>query len=299
MISRLLRLKISDLLSYAKYNVLKIIYIKYTLYNLFAQRPINSAKSNVIISLTTYSPRLRSVYYTIESIALGYSRPNQVILWLCGDDLNDLPRSLKRLQSRGLKIRECEDSKSYKKLVPVASLGKELDGVSYVMTADDDLIYPRNWLDILPLYVSSENRKQIFSQRARQVTFKNGGLDDYANWPVITRDNHIADAGIFPTGGAGSCYPVDFLRELSKLGDEFKDLAPEQDDIWFWAVSKHSKFGLTLINNPEMEKLVYSPGTQRVSLWDKNQISDLHTHQTANDVALAKVIDRFKIVVGQ
>ena len=99
MISRLLRFKMGDFLSYAKYNVLKIVYIKYTLYNLFARRPINSTKSNVVVSLTTYSPRIRSVYYTIESIALGRAKPNQVILWLCSDDFNDLPNSLKRLQS--------------------------------------------------------------------------------------------------------------------------------------------------------------------------------------------------------
>ncbi|MFK5985115.1 MAG: hypothetical protein QM479_06790 [Pseudomonadota bacterium] len=277
-----------------KLMVRKLLASRYYLNNIFSKEAITDSSSNLLISLTSHDIRIKSVFYAIESMGLGLSKPNRIILWLSHNDLKKIPSSLQRLQKRGLEIKSCEDIKSYKKLIPLTTIQNELSGIDYIVTADDDIIFPKNWLNLF-LANLNLNKKLILSQRARIIRFKNNQLDRYNNWPPISSQNNIANCLIFPTGVAGVCYPVSFLSVLKKEGEIYKEIAPKQDDVWFWAVALYSNYMPKFIHNKNLDILKLVPGSQSISLWSQNQLIDNISELTANDLAIEKVINKFSI----
>ena len=103
----------------------------------------------VIVSLTSYKPRINDVKYVIYSLLNQTFAPDKLILWLDEDSFprreENLPQDLLELQKFGLTIDWCENLRSYKKLIP--ALEKYPDDI--IVTADDDLFYRPDWLKIL------------------------------------------------------------------------------------------------------------------------------------------------------
>jgi hypothetical protein len=280
----------------------KVYRSRYYLNNYFSYSSILDEESNILVSLTSYQHRVSSVAVTIESIALGSSKPKRIVLWLSHYDLRNIPKSLQRLQRRGLEIIACEDIKSYTKLVPVASLENSLKGIEFITTIDDDVIYPKNLLNIFVEIIGS-NSNIIYSQRARKIEFKNGKIDFYNSLPLIGANEHVPSRLIIPTGVGGVCYPVKFLDAIVKYGDRFKKLAPHQDDIWFWAIASTDKFQQTFVYNKAMKenKMKYVPGSQSKALWHTNQAlkSESIKDETPNDLAIKNCISEFGLQLNK
>ena len=106
---------------------------------------LGEADANV--SLTSFGKRISTVWQTIETIGAGRTRPRRLILWL--DDaeaLSDLPPSLRRLQARGLEILPCLNYGPHKKYFPYVNDILPSEPGRTLVTADDDVLYPANWL---------------------------------------------------------------------------------------------------------------------------------------------------------
>lgn len=103
----------------------------------------------IIVSLTSYKPRINDVKYTIYSLLNQSFPPDKLILWLDEDSFpqreENLPQDLLNLEQFGLTIDWCENLRSYKKLI--FALEKYPDDI--IVTADDDLFYRPDWLKIL------------------------------------------------------------------------------------------------------------------------------------------------------
>ena len=191
-------------------------------------------EEKIIVSLTSYPGRIHLVHKTIETLLQQTVKPDMVILWLAESQFpkknHDLPKELLRLKKNGLTIDWCEDIRSYKKLIP--TLRKYPEDV--IVTADDDAYYDTRWLEKL------WKSYQIYG-------------DKYIHCHRITRfcyvDNHwyISSAGkikyTLPTflhklvGLGGVLYPPHVLHEDVLDKDKFMNIAPTNDDIWFWAMA--------------------------------------------------------------
>ncbi|MGB4416003.1 MAG: hypothetical protein WBI53_14090 [Paludibacter sp.] len=188
--------------------------------------------NDVIVSLTSYSKRIHTVYLTIESILNQTVKPNKIILWLDEEEFNDttIPFSLKKQVARGLTINYCKNIKSYKKLIPTLKYYPN----DIIITIDDDLIYPLDFLDKF-LSEYSKNPFQIYFSRGHRILKNKNSFALYNNWPLIKDYN--ADLLNIPTGVGGvlyfpGCFCEDVLRE-----DLFMTMAPNADDLWFKAMS--------------------------------------------------------------
>ena len=100
---------------------LKIEFIIALLFFFFYNTILNS--KNIIISLTSYPPRIKSVHITIKSLIKQTLKPNLIILWLAESEFpnrdSDLTKDLLALKSNRIKIEYYEKNiKSYKKLIP-------------------------------------------------------------------------------------------------------------------------------------------------------------------------------------
>lgn len=221
----------------------------------------------VIISLTSYPARINTVHLTIESLLRQSWRAEKVVLWLAPEQFpnreKDLPSQLLELTSRGLTIDWYHDIRSYKKLIP--ALRKYPDSV--IVTADDDAIYPSNWLvELVNAY--KKNKNAIHCHRCRRVNREGKVINPYNTWGFIVKEDSCSYDNFF-TGLGGVLYPPHSLHP--KVMDErsFMTLVPDGDDIWFWgmALLKHTPINVFKKQISQFDNI---PNTQDTALWNTN-----------------------------
>lgn len=200
----------------------------------------------VTVSLTTYGDRMRHCHLTIESIVCGSEVPGRLILWIAKDDYREpLPRPLRRLKNRGLEIRTSEDLGPHKKYYPALALSS-ISGP--LVTADDDVIYPRYWLKKL-VARHHESPCDIFCFRARVMQFTSPGqLKHYADWPFACNENQT-EGPLFITGVSGVIYPPVMLEALRKKGNGFLESCLYADDIWLSHTAHINNIKIRIVDN--------------------------------------------------
>lgn len=245
--------------------------------------PAEEGKPRLIVSLTSFPARVKTVSYTIESLLLQNKKPNMVVLWLGYDKFpnkeKDLPKRLTRLTQYGLTIKWCKDIKSYTKLVP--SLEEYPEDI--IVTVDDDVWYPPQWLD--NLYKSYEKEPQyIHADRVMEVGLTNGKIDKYVDWKFQIFGPKEPSYLWHFTGTGGVLYPPHCLHK-DVTDRKFLTLAPSVDDIWFWAMAilNHTKCKVIANNIYTFEGVFIVNNT---SLWSANVFDK-------NDVALENIIKEY------
>lgn len=194
------------------------------------RRSVVDPRVPVVVSLTSYGDRLRRAHVTIESIARGSVRPGRLVLWLDPDeDATALPLPLRRLERRGLEVRNSPwDVGPHKKYLPVVCAPAR--PALPLVTADDDVIYPRRWLAEL---VTGARRTPdlVIAHRVRDLVLDDSGaIAPYNSWPMA-RGTAPAFRR-FPTGSGGTLYPVAVQLRLRELGLGFTTCCPRADDLW-------------------------------------------------------------------
>ncbi len=236
----------------------------------------------IIISLTSYPARIQTVDQAITTLLQQTHKADRVILWLAAQQFPqreaDLPPQLLALTAQGLTIAWCADYKSYKKLV----LSLQHYPENLIVTADDDLLYPSDWLERLyRAYLADPTL--IHCHRAHRVGFDQHGMVlPYTKWQFCLRNVPPSFAN-FLTGVGGVIYPPHcFYRDVCR--DElFLQLAPTADDIWFWAMLVLNNKKINVVKD-NLTKLNYVPGTQDTGLWHHNMANEMK-----NDIALQKI----------
>jgi hypothetical protein len=182
---------------------------------------VGSGDANV--SLTSFGRRIGTVWKTIETIGLGTVKPRRVILWLDdGAVVADPPPSLRRLQARGLEIGHCRDYGPHKKYYPYVEEILPHEPGRTLVTADDDVYYPPDWLEEL-LRAHRPGEVTAFRARIRSDA-------PYKSWPLC--DTTDASEKVFATGVSGVAYPPELLHTLRDRGDVFTEVCPRADDYW-------------------------------------------------------------------
>lgn len=205
----------------------------------FTDKPLKQdapiAEVPVVVSLTTYSKRVHDVYLTIESLRQQTVLPNEVVLWLSEEEFNseNIPQTLKRLISSGLTIKFCKDFKSYKKIVP--SITEHPNSI--IITIDDDIIYPHDFIELLVLSHSLE-RAAIIGNRGHHITFGRHGINPYKEWIFEAQED---SDNLFLTGAGGILYPPGALHSDVLNDDLFMSLCPRADDVWLFAMARMNK----------------------------------------------------------
>src|SRR5574344_421309 len=200
----------------------------------------------LIVSLTTFPARINIVYKTISTLLQQTLKPDEVVLWLAEEQFpnKELPENLTRLQQFGLSIKWCEDIRSFKKLIP--SLKEFPEDI--IVTVDDDNYYDKNLLKYL--YSSYlKNPKCIQARQAFRVKeYKNKKLS-------IKSRSYIYDKTYLPSflnepvGCGGVLYPPHCLHQNVLNKEEFMQVIPTNDDIWFWAHAIRNNTKIEVIKN--------------------------------------------------
>lgn len=190
----------------------------------------------VIITLTTYGKRINTVYLAIASLMRQSMRANRIILWLSEKEFRGgtLPATLQLLEKKGLEIRYCKDTRSYKKLIPTLTLYPD----ATIITVDDDAIYDFELIDRLVRAHIAEPTTVWGNRVHRMAIDKTGNIAPYKKWSAA---KPLEESELnFATGVGGILYPPHVFSPEILDESKFMTLAPTADDIWFKAMELKS-----------------------------------------------------------
>lgn len=221
--------------------------------------------SGPVLSLTTHPYRLERVFYAVESIAHGRRKPSQINLWITDEESYlHPPATLQRLKLRGLEIHLTEDLGPHTKYYPYVNREKKLD--LPLVTADDDVIYPREWLQEL-IAGYEGNPSAIHCFRAHRMRITNTRLLPYGSWTPCA-NKHPSHLN-FITGVSGVIYPPDYLKYLRQHGNAFMQRCPTSDDIWLTVTAFRGGFKIAQLKD-NSAGFTTIPKTQLKRLFDFN-----------------------------
>lgn len=241
----------------------------------------------VVVSLTTYPKRFPYIEMCLKSIVLQNSKPDRIIIYLGSDSVGvELPYQMKQFESYGVEFRydEKENLRSHKKYFYV--MQEFPDAV--VVTADDDIIYPVDWLE--SLLRSYENYPDCISARRvhKVVRNKSGILKEYNHWRDQYRNALTPTHSIIATGNAGILYPPHAIDNRAFNVTNIKKYCFAADDIWLkcMALLKGTKY--VWVPNDEVDLPEVSGGKETA-------LSKDNVVENQNDRYLKLVMEQYNI----
>ena len=220
--------------------------------------PAHSLPGELVISLTSYRPRFPHLHLALLSLLDQSVRPDRLILWISHAEMDDLPKAVTSLVRLGLDIRATRELRSYKKLIPALEMFPQ----AFIATADDDVLYPRDWLEALCANQGHDGGRVIGCHRAHRIPRPEGGrLRPYRewHWDVADSASRQPSVDLVPTGVGGILYPPRSLHPATTDDAAFLRLCPDADDLWFYwmarrAGSRHCRVGSGF-------RMLHLPGT--------------------------------------
>ncbi len=220
-------------------------------------------KPRLMVSISTSSENINDVQYTIYSLLNQEVKPDKVILCLnkneFPDEELDLPKNILRFKRNGLSIRFFEDEISFASIIPIITEYPN----DIVVTANDNIFYPRNWLKTL-YEENKRNENTIIGYNALTINVDaEGNVSDYSTW--TTNDDSTPTFNNFLSCEDGILYPPNSLHEDVKNRKLFDKLC-KSEDIWYWAMS--------VLNN-QKSKMIDNPGDRSLTFVNPLRESDL------------------------
>lgn len=218
-------------------NFIIPIYFRMTQYNKSNSLPIEIIEDQkIIISLTSFPTRINRLWIVIETLLRQKTKPDLIILWLSKEqfpNISFVPKSLIKLQNRGLKIVLCEnDLKSHKKYYYAM---KEFPN-DIIVTVDDDVIYNSNLLTYL-VDLNKKYPRAICCNNAALIKVYNNNISPYLDWKNI-KFPQSPSFNLMPIGMGGILYPPNVMHNDIFDVQVFRKYCFFADDIWLNIMSR-------------------------------------------------------------
>lgn len=157
-------------------------------------------EKKIIISLTSYSLRFKTIVPTLRSLLYQRLKPDKIVVWL-SEPRSALTNGMLELEKYGIEYRcDVEDLKSHKKYYwAFQEFSSDI-----VITVDDDCVYP-------PTLVSSlmESHKQnphcVCARRVHRIVYMENGFSKYNDWEMEYTLDCVPSDFLMATGVGGGC----------------------------------------------------------------------------------------------
>lgn len=238
----------------------------------------------IIISLTSYPARFKSLPRTIRSLLDQTVPADEIILWVGQDDYAHIPDHVNALQNEVFSIRPYQDMKSYLKIVPTLVHYPD----DYIVTVDDDCYYPAKLIQTFVEHHDGE-RPAILCRRAHRIIWNpDGTMKPYLEWTGNIDEDTPPGGGrtdLLATGHGGVFYPPRLLDAQVINAALFMELCPKADDLWLYWMGR--------LAGTTYRKV----GGRFVSVnWCGSQAQSLNAHNNGfgqNDTQISALVDRF------
>lgn len=253
---------------------------------------MNREKEMVIVSLTSYPARIKTIAKVLEPIFEQTRPADKVLLWLADSQFpnkeKELPTNLLSLQSKGLEICWCDDIKTHKKYY--YSMLKYPDAV--IITIDDDAVYAKNLIEqLMASYARHPNA--VSSMRVHEIAFDETGSPlPYTAWKKEC--DEALDAPSFKymaTGVGGVLYPPKSLHSEVFNKENLTDTCLFGDDLWLKTMEIMA--GTPVVLAQKHSKLELIEDTQKSALWHEN------VDQNRNDQQFEAILKKYNTWFGE
>lgn len=228
----------------------------------------------VVVTLTSYPPRINTVWQSIRSIFAQTYLPDKIVLYLAKSDFPnreaDLPASLTDLLWLDFEIRWVDkDLKPHKKWYWAFQDFKD----DLVVTIDDDLTYRHSMIEEL-VVAHHQHPQAIIALRTHLIMFdEDGSIKPYAQWIYEAPHAYPALAGVesmrlFATTGAGTLFVPSLFPDLVFDTGLIERHCLVADDIWLKVIETIA--GVPVVAATSDQLLEYVPDTQHVALFRVN-----------------------------
>ncbi len=215
--------RITDILA----NVILPIYFNCTKKNpRYSLKANNGRKDKIIVSLTSFPPRLPKLHLVIECILRQSIKPDEIILYLTEEQvgsIDNLPRKLLDLRERGLQIKLCPDKiRSHTKYFYAIKENPN----DIVITVDDDLFYRTDLIES-HLAAHKKHPNAIIANWVKEIL---PTTDKYNEWPDGTEpklSNRFLLLGV-----SSVLYPPKSLHEEVFNKNAIIEQCLTADDVW-------------------------------------------------------------------
>ena len=254
----------------------------------FGLNQAENRKEKVVVSLTSFPPRFANIHLTLKSLLLQSEKPDRIIVYLGSDSSREqFTSEMLELEQYGVEyhIDHSRNLKAHKKYF--YAMQEFPDDV--VVTADDDVYYPSNWLSgLLKSYKKFPN---AVSARRVHLMKKNGKeLALYNHWEDQCRRVKTPSFSLIATGCSGIPYPPHCLKPEAFDETTFRQLCFDADDIWLKCMEVLNDVPVVWVKNWEVDPLDVADST-------KDALSSLNVDCRKNDAYLHNVISHFSIPV--
>lgn len=184
----------------------------------------------IIVSLTSYPARFPTIGLCLKSLLRQNCKPDRIIVWLGSDTAEtDINAAMRRFEKFGVEYRIDPEHnfKSHKKYY--YAMREYPDAI--VVTADDDLYYPKNWLKTL-LKTHEKYPDCVICRRTHLIRRNENGLLPYNLWTDQCRSVRRPSFSLVGTSGSGKLYPPRSLDPRALDHDAFMRLCANADDLW-------------------------------------------------------------------
>lgn len=243
---------------------------------------MNFSCSRPVLTLTSHPPRFATLAASVTTLLNQSVKPAEACLFLTPEHCSHLPRNVLDLQSSGLSIVESPDLRSYQKLVPALIHYSD----RLIVTADDDILYEKDWLASL-IAGYSHNTGCVICHRAHRIrALSSFELAPYLSWVRDVQDDNARRpcADILPTGVGGILYPPGCFDRMVTNRELFMSLCPTGDDLWFYWMFRSA--GTRAVKVGSRFKCNYVAGSQEVALWPENR-------ELRNDQMIRNLVETF------
>jgi len=193
--------------------------------------------SDVIISLALSKSRLCAIEDVLLSLMSQTYQPDYIYIWVSeesflldeGIKTSDLPEGLISLiekNSNKIKLINTKNIGPHRKIIPILELFSNKINSPFIITADDDTIYPRNWLKALIEAYNEHGCACAFRTRLINFSSKN-----YNEWPLISAMQEIKGNNLLINGCDGMLVKPEMF-DSRILNTDFLKLCPSRSDLW-------------------------------------------------------------------
>ncbi|MCF0124253.1 MAG: hypothetical protein HUJ68_00555 [Clostridia bacterium] len=267
--------------------------------SLLAKLPLSKKHINsdypIYISLTTFPKRIDAVYYTICSLLIQKKHADKIILVLAKEEfpkgVNSLPKRLQSLLKKHIEILWCDENlKPHNKYYYAMKKYPQ----AYIITVDDDIIYPRNLVQNL-FFHTNKHPNSVITNGSLQISIRNNTIDSFKKWKSNNVNSHykinpnLANTPRFDLvaeGYSGILYPPSILPPETFNKEKIKSLAITIDDLWLKTMELLADIPVVCIQKKHGSHIIYF--SQNIGLYKDN------IEGGKNDILFSKLIQHYK-----
>ena len=239
---------------------------------------------HIVVSLTSFPARFFKIGMCLKSLILQTVKPDRIIVYLGNDCTeSDITEEMKSYEAYGVEFR-IDGEKNLKPHKKYYYAMREFPD-SIVVTADDDVFYPREWMQ--KLYDSYlRHPKAVNAWRVHYIQMKNGRIQPYNYWIDQIRSVRKPSKRLIAIGNGGILYPPGIFDDDLFETDAIESLCLGADDLWLKCHEIRKNVPVVWVKSMKVDP---------VPIPSEKSLSSENVFTGKNDKILREIMDYLKL----